>query len=137
MILREYFKDEELSCPCGCGAKSPEKAVEMLYAVRVIMGIPIIVNSSVRCQVYNKDAKGSVESMHLPPGVIFNRPEHIGAFDIVAGSKGVHHVYEYKIIRVCIAIGFLGIGIRDNTFLHIDNRDSYDIDYGKVWGYPK
>jgi hypothetical protein len=131
MILKEYFK--ELSCPCGCGARSPERAVEMLYAVRIIMDMPIIVNSSVRCLKYNKNVKGSTESMHLPPGVIEGRQVDIGAFDIVAGSKSIHRHYEYKLIQVCQSVGFNGVGIRDNTFLHTDNRHLTPV----VWGYSK
>ena len=126
MLVREYFQDQrdKLMCGCGCGLKAPRRAVEMLYTVRIIMNIPIIVNSSLPY-----DSRGG----------------YLGecAFDIVAESRLKHHLHEWRLIQVCQFVGFTGIGHRDNTFLHIDNRvERYDgVAYGHlngaVWGYPK
>jgi hypothetical protein len=134
MLVREYHPDKELLCPCGCGAKSPREAVEMLYAVRIIMGIPLIITSSVRCLLHNKDKKvgGSEFSTHLAPGVIKGRPRKMGAFDVVAESPEKHKLHEWRLIQVCQFVGLNGIGLKDNTFLHIDNRSE-----PTVWGYSK
>ena len=144
MLVREYFQDQrdKLMCGCGCGLKAPRRAVEMLYTVRIIMNIPIIVNSSIRCKKHNVDIGGSKNSIHLPYD---SRGGYLGecAFDIVAESRLKHHLHEWRLIQVCQFVGFTGIGHRDNTFLHIDNRvERYDgVAYGHlngaVWGYPK
>lgn len=134
MLVKEYFQDQrdKLTCGCGCGLVAPRRAVEMLYAVRIIMDIPTIINSSIRCKQHNIDIGGSEKSMHLPWQERDGYEEEC-AFDIVAGSRKHHRFHEWRLIQVCQFVGFTGIGLRDNTFLHIDNRRSY----GVVWGYPK
>ena len=135
MLVKEYFQDQrdKLVCGCGCGLKAPRKAVEMLYAVRIIMDIPIIVNSSIRCKQHNIDVGGSKNSMHLPWQEREYSTRFECAFDITACSKARHRFYEYKLFSVCQFVGFTGIGFKDNTFLHVDNRTNDKA----VWGYPK
>jgi hypothetical protein len=133
MKVQEYFSDKELRCGCGCGLMSPKRAVEMLYAVRIIFGKPIIITSAIRCRKHNTNVGGSKNSVHLPWQERAQPAVSSGAFDIVAVNKERHRLYEYDLIKICQAVGFTGIGIKDNTFLHIDNR----IDAPAVWGYPR
>jgi len=144
MLVKEYFQDQrdKLVCGCGCGLVAPRRAVEMVYAVRIIMGIPIIINRSISCKQHNIDVGGSKLSIHLPWYERDGFEEECG-FDVVAESRKRHRFHEYRLINICQYVGFVGIGHRDNTFLHIDNRRvngnivvPAPIN-GVVWGYPK
>ena len=113
MRIPERFTDEELSCP-DCGKLPDIRSIEMLYAMRLIMDVPLIINSGARCPEYNEGVGGSKNSAHL-----------IGAFDIQAIPEK-----EYEMIRVAQAVGFTGIGFKDNSFLHVDRHHDK-----QVWGY--
>ena len=144
MLVKEYFQDQRDKLVCGCGCKliAPRRAVEMVYAVRIIMGIPIIINRSISCKQHNIDVGGSRLSIHLPWYERDGFEEECG-FDVVAESRKRHRFHEWRLIQVCQFVGFTGIGLRDNTFLHIDNRHQeysgvvYGHLNGVVWGYPK
>lgn len=129
MKIPEYFTDKEFSCHCGCGLTSPFDVVKLIYAVRLIMGIPIIIKSPIRCKKHNEKEGGSDNSFHLP-WYESHRAQDVGALDIIAVSPSLHIKHEYELIRVCQFVGFNGIGIKDNTFLHVDNRITKSI-----WGY--
>ena len=115
MILPEYFTDHELSCKCGCGKLPDQKSVEMLYALRILKGSPIYVNSGARCVDHNQAVGGSDMSTHL-----------VGAFDIDVSPKD-----EWEFIRLAQICGFTGIGFQDNQFIHIDRHHTKPV----IWGY--
>ena len=120
MKLPEYFTDKELACKCGCGLMPNGRAVELLYALRILMRFPITVNSGARCEAYNKTIPGSSDNS----GHIIGK-----AFDIKVRN---HKANEHSLIENAIKCGFTGIGLKDNTFLHVDIR------WPKaVWGYNK
>jgi len=115
MKVKEYFTDKELACPCGCGLMPDQKSIERLYAFRMIKGKPVIVTSAARCKAYNKQIGGADNSAHLT-----------GAFDIKSNPED-----EWEDIKIAQAVGFNGIGINDNVFLHLDDKHPEP----KVWGY--
>jgi uncharacterized protein YcbK (DUF882 family) len=119
MKIPEYFKDSELACPCGCGKMPQRHVIKMLYILRLLFGGPIKVTSGARCKTYNKKIGGSKESLHIE-GI---------AFDIRVKN---HKNNEHKLIEYAMTADFRGIGIKDNTFLHIDYRI-----VPAVWGYKK
>lgn len=127
MTLPEYFTDKELACGCGCGLLPPQPLVRMLYTLRLLFNYKILTHSAARCHKYNKQIGGSPNSLHLPQD---NVDEGIitGAFDISA--KYVHHQHEHELIKHAMHVGFRGIGIKNNEFLHIDNRPN-----PAVWVY--
>lgn len=129
MLIKEYFPDKEISCHCGCGLKSPREGVEVLYVIRLIMGIPIEVVSPIRCKQHNINEGGSLLSFHLPPDDA-DRDYNSWAFDLRAKNKREHCNYEYDLVYTIMKLGYYGIGIRDNSMVHFDNRI-----VKKIWGY--
>ncbi len=113
MKIPERFKDKEIECPC-CGLLPDIRSVEMLYAMRLIIDVPLIINSGARCADYNLSVGGAESSAHI-----------IGAFDIKSIPER-----EWEMIRIAQAVGFTGIGFKDNSFLHVDRHHK-----NVVWGY--
>ena len=116
MILPEYFTDTELNCRCNCGLKPNKEAIEKLYALRLIYGKPIKINSGVRCGAYNFTSGGSLKSRHIK-GI---------AFDIAVPPED-----EIAVLKIALNIGFKGVGINNNTFIHLDLRE----DNEQLWTY--
>jgi uncharacterized protein YcbK (DUF882 family) len=114
MKIPEYFTDNELNCPC-CGEEPDPKAVEKLYAVRLLYNKPIKINSGARCKVHNYAVGGSVNSKHIQ-GI---------AFDIVVPERD-----KVKVLGMAVNCGFNGFGIYDD-FMHIDTRDEFTSWWGK------
>lgn len=108
MKIPEYFKDREICCPC-CGKVPDKTAVYKLYCLRLLLDVPIIVTSGARCEKYNKKIGGSKNSYHIAGH----------AFDIKTKNQNAD---EYNIIKIAQQVGFTGIGINNNNFIHIDNR---------------
>lgn len=113
MRIDEYFKDSELTCKCGCGAMPSYYATERLYVLRVLYDNKIIVRSAARCLIHNKSVGGKDTSQHITEG---NR-EGI-AFDIKVPPAD-----EIKVIRLALYVGFTGVGVKNNDFMHIDRRE--------------
>ena len=114
MILKEYFKDSELSCKCGCGLMPDTKSIEMLYALRLLITVPLKINSGARCEKHNNSVGGVPGSAHL-----------IGAFDVAVPKD-----YRWRFLELSQFAGFTGIGISPK-FIHIDRHHSAP----KVWTY--
>lgn len=79
--------------------------VERLYAMRLILGIPLYVISGARCPDYNASIGGSNVSAHL-----------IGAADILTLDTA-----RGGIVRAAIAVGMTGIGINRGS-VHVDDK---------------
>jgi uncharacterized protein YcbK (DUF882 family) len=116
MKIPEYFKDSELECPCGCGMLPDKRAVERLYALRLIRGKAVSITSGARCPAYNKRIGGADDSQH-PKGKGFDSP--------------VKREDEWEFVRIAQAVGFKGIGINNNKFIHVDDRDGKP----EMWTY--
>ena len=112
MVIKEYFTDKELSCRCGCGAMPDPEAVEFLYALRILYEKPIKVRSAARCRMHNKEEGGKENSEHITDDI-----REGNAFDIV-----VPPVDEVLVLNLILMVGFVGIGIKNNDFMHIDRR---------------
>ena len=115
MIIAEYFKDSELACPC-CGLLPDHRFTERLYAMRLILGFPLPVNSGCRCLVWNRYVGGEEDSTHL-----------FGAADL----NRYKIEKEGEIIYVAMKVGMTGIGFQDNKFLHVDDKHKVLT----TWGY--
>jgi len=114
MILKEYFKNWELECRCGCGLLPDKRSIEKLYALRLIINEKIIITSGARCENYNAAVGGVNNSTHL-----------IGAFDVEVDKP-----YRYDLIKAAQSVGFTGIGL-DGKFIHIDDKHDTPV----VWFY--
>jgi len=118
MKIPEYFTDKELSCRCGCGLMPPQEAVERLYALRMILRVPLPITSGARCHKHNKATPGaSTGSIHLPAASRRGRSAEWGggAFDIVANDG-----LKIKIIDAALRCGFRGFVVGVN-YIHVDD----------------
>lgn len=117
MKIHEYFADWEISCKCGCRLIAPVESVYRLYALRLLWGKPIIINSAIRCPEHNKRVGGRAGSTHLPPDFRNHVSKGWGgcAFDIQAAFLDRRHIES-----IAIQCGFTGIGEGEN-FIHIDD----------------
>lgn len=62
----KYFKREEFTCKCGCGANNMDlKLVEILDNIREHFGQACTVTSGTRCAKHNKNVGGVANSRHL------------------------------------------------------------------------
>jgi hypothetical protein len=65
----QYFGRHEFACKCGkCGGypvEPSEKLIRVLDVLRGRMGVPIYVNSGVRCNAHNVSVGGSKGSRHI------------------------------------------------------------------------
>ena len=121
MVIKEYFKDEELRCRC-CGAiNMKQDFMEQLYLARIIAGsynIPFIINSGYRCEKHNAEV-GSKYNNH-PSG----RAVDIACIDSRARSIIVHSLIQAKFNRIGIA----------HNMIHVDNMDREGQEHG-MWLY--
>src|SRR5210317_1198530 len=120
MKVPEYFKDHELSCKCGCGAMPRKSSVERLYAVRILAGFPIGINSGARCRTHNTAIGGADRSEHIT-----DDSREGTAFDCSVARENRH-----EFLRLAMLCGFTGIGPA-KTFVHIDDGH----DNPAVWTY--
>jgi len=117
MVIPEFFTDDDLSCKCGCGLITPKDSAYRLYALRLLWGKPLIINSSMRCTKRNKAVSGSKGSTHLPPADRDGVSRDWGGcgFDIAVKFED-----QRKLESLAISCGFMGIGEGKN-FIHIDD----------------
>ncbi|MCL2690424.1 MAG: D-Ala-D-Ala carboxypeptidase family metallohydrolase [Chitinispirillia bacterium] len=118
MRIREYFKTRELICRCGCGLMPNDNSIERLYALRILYGKPMIINSAGRCVDHNRAVGGSTGSIHLPAKHRVGASSGWGgaAFDIRVSSRIETAVIE----ALALKCGFTGFGY-GNGFIHIDD----------------
>jgi len=115
MKIPELFKDKEISCKCNCGLLPDQESVNKLYAMRLIWGKPMIISSGARCAFHNNLIGGAADSTHIK-----------GAFDIETKPED-----EYELIKIAQFVGFTGIGINNNKFIHVDRWHEYPT----IWTY--
>jgi zinc D-Ala-D-Ala carboxypeptidase len=107
------FAWQEIACKCGCNAAYVQQdALNKLQSLRDLLGKPIILNSACRCPIHNARVGGAPQSQHRATE---NNPST--AFDI-----SVHDQDKDAIIYSAKAVGFKGLGINYNSFVHVDNR---------------
>ncbi len=108
--MSKNFTEKEHSCKCGCGEVSRMRLIKKLQRVRDGIDIPLILNSSVRCDEHNDRVGGTSNSYHLK-GL---------AVDIC--TLGMDEETITALREIAFDVGFRGIGVYD-TFLHIDLRE--------------
>lgn len=108
----KHFKRSEFKCKCGkCGGFPVEPSwdlLKILEQIRGHFGVPVIVNSGVRCDTHNKNVGGATKSQHLCGT----------AADIKVKGVSPAKVAEYA---ETLLPNTGGIG-RYSTFTHIDVR---------------
>ena len=116
MKIPELFKDHELTCSCGCGMMPDKRSVERLYALRLIYNKPIKLTSASRCPNYNKKIGGAENSAHTKGK----------GFDMAIVPED-----EFEVISIAQSVGFNGIGLNNNRFIHVDD----DHPKPQMWTY--
>jgi len=116
MKIPELFKDSELTCSCGCGMMPDKRAIEKLYSLRLIYNKPVTITSGARCANYNKRIGGAESSQHTTGK----------AFDLKIPPAD-----EWEVVRIAQSVGFNGIGLNNNVFIHVDDRASKP----ELWTY--
>lgn len=113
-----YFKPSEFACGCGrqiCDAEAMDIAfVFKLNGLRLSLGLPMHINSGVRCPFWNAHEHGAEDSMHLK-----GRAADIRCAD---------GAYMRKLVMLALAQGF-AVGIKAHM-VHLDDRADV-----VMWGY--
>lgn len=106
--LTAHFSRSEFACRCGCGSDGVDpELVRNLELLREAIGLPIQINSGVRCASHNKAVGGRPKSYHLTGQ----------AADIWVHGWSTQQLAE-AVLRIP---AFRGLGFY-NTFLHVDIR---------------
>lgn len=110
----KYFKRSEFNCFCGgkyCNGfpvEPDEQLVKLLDKIRAHFGVPVTINSGVRCKTHNANVGGASASQHMKGT----------AADITV--KGIAPAKVAAYVETLLP-GTGGIGIY-NTFVHVDVR---------------
>ncbi len=112
-MISAHFSRNEFCCHCGNCSQSKDptvdiKLIHILENLRSHFGLPVIINSGVRCRKYNSSVGGAVFSKHLEGR----------ASDVVI--KGVDPSDVHAYLESTYPDSY-GLG-KYNTFTHIDSR---------------
>lgn len=107
-----YFKPEEFKCRCGKCDKGfrdmDPNLLRELDSLREKLGVPIYINSSIRCPSHNAAVGGAPKSQHITGNAVDIR------------AKGLPPSSVSDILKRLYPDSH-GIGLY-NTFTHFDNR---------------
>jgi len=101
----EFFSPFEIACKATGEILVNVQALQALDKFRKEIGVPFSPNSAYRSAYHNARVGGAPFSQHRL-GSAFDIPLAIGT--------------KKEIIRVAKVVGFKGLGINYNTFVHID-----------------
>lgn len=126
MTASLHFKWSELQCPC-CGIRNIDsEALRKLELLRVAIDIPFKINSAARCPKHNKEVGGGDNSQHLSiEETAENEGRESTAFDISLRLGTKNEINKQELITTAAAVGFGGIGVNYNTFVHVDDRGRF------------
>lgn len=121
--MKNYFTEDELSCPC-CGENkfNPETLVKF-NMLREACGFALPMTSGYRCPAYN-EAKG------------YTQTHSTGQ----AGDLQVHRTQAYLVLLEAFKLGFTGIGIAQKgdsstRFIHLDDLSPEEHPRPTIWSY--
>lgn len=119
--LSEHFNRSEFACKCGCGLDDvSSELVFRLERLRSFLRRPVVVNSGVRCAMYNAKVGGKPDSAHLTGE----------AADIACSDS--HTRWEMKrIVYTWTLFNRIGNG---DSFMHLDV--SKELPQEVEWNYP-
>ena len=111
---RPNFTWHELSCKCGCGTSyMTPRSLNRLQAVRDIVGVPMTITSAARCPLHNAFVGGAPMSFHRSTPM-----KPACAFDVAVTDN----LTKDMLLAAVQLVGFKGLGINYNTFVHFDDR---------------
>lgn len=121
--MKNYFTEEELSCPCcGVNGFNPE-TLKRFNVLRELLGEALPMTSGYRCGAYNK-ARGWTQTHATGQ----------------AGDLGVSHITAYLVIKEAPKLGFTGIGVKqkgNRRCIHLDDLPAMLPDRPRphIWSY--
>jgi uncharacterized protein YcbK (DUF882 family) len=108
--LSQHFSRNEFECRCCGRLQLDSHLVEGLEVLRVLAGVPVVVNAGYRCPRHNQEVGGVPNSEHTR-GL---------AADIRLPGLSLQQMYELATQVPQFAEG--DIGVYDGDFLHVDVR---------------
>lgn len=107
--MKNYFTEEELSCPCCGENKFSEETLKKFNKLRHDLGRPLPMSSGYRCEAYNA-LKG------------YTQTHATGQ----AGDLNVSHELAFDIVALASDYGFTGVGVSQKgnvkgRFIHLDD----------------
>lgn len=107
----EFFKQEEMTCKCGCGGLPKDEFMEILTAIRLEFRKPMIISSGFRCPEYNNKQSNTGKDGPHTTGL---------AADIKCWGKEA-----IKLVELALKHGITGVGISQKggitaRFIHLD-----------------
>lgn len=124
----KYFRPSEFACSCGrCSMdKVKPELVKVLDKAREHLGVPLRINSGVRCDNHNLAVGGVSTSLHLGYPLKGKVADRIGfAADVTYSSAGLRN--PLNMCRLYMALESfgrpisLGLGLYP-SFVHVDVR---------------
>jgi hypothetical protein len=122
MLPKEYFPDSEVCCKCGCGLKPNQTSLERLYALRIVLGFPLPINSGARCKAHNKAEGGKGGSIHLPDVDRVGESKGWGGSAWDVGIPRCDTNQRERLLEEAKKLGYKGFGFGE-TFIHIDDAN--------------
>lgn len=120
----KYFKQSEFACKCCGVSKMDDEVVELLDALRIKCGFPVVLTSAYRCPKHNVAV-----STTGPTG-----PHTTGKAVDVACS----HEKAYLVVKYAMELGFTGVGVAQkgsSRFIHLDILEAPAYPRPNVWTY--
>ena len=113
--VTEHFDDSEFRCKCGCnGCIINVPFVGRLEQLRTALNAKsIVISSGYRCPTHSVRVGGSSNDAHV-----------LGfAADVIAYKQDGTPYSSVTVAKEAEKIGFGGIGLIDNNYVHVDSRD--------------
>lgn len=108
--LSQHFSRKEFECRCCGRLQLDSHLIEGLEVLRVLAGVPVVVNAGYRCPRHNQEVGGVPNSEHTR-GL---------AADIRLPGLSLQQMYKLATQVAQFAEG--GVGVYDGDFLHVDVR---------------
>lgn len=109
--ITPHFQRREFACKCGCGADNIDPAlVQMCETIRDNIGVPLIVNSGVRCEKHNAKVGGVKGSYHTQ-GKAVDLSCTLGSRKLFEAIRNLYDAGKLSGLEYCLLYP---------TFVHID-----------------
>lgn len=113
-LVRTHFHVREFLCRCGCDYnKVSETLIARLEQLRIALGVPVIIQSGIRCPAHNAHTGGAPGSQHLPDA------EGISHAADIRSTPAWSPAGLYMEWRRITLTGGSGLYL---TWLHVDDR---------------
>jgi zinc D-Ala-D-Ala carboxypeptidase len=121
----EHFSEKELACRCGCGeGVMDERLLELLEAIRVEYGKPMVISSAYRCPTWNAAVSSTGRVGPHTTGK---------AVDVLCRGKDAHQLLAIALEEGVPGIGVFQRGVHRKRFLHFDVIEGVGRPY--IWSY--